>query len=281
MVDFFPRYGIRDHFDSIDLQFYDQLLTFLYSPPHNFSLNNTGKIIQNLKAVLNNAVSEGITTNLKFRIKRFKKPSQKTTHIYLTMEELHKIANVRCETKTLEKVRDVLLILCYTGLRYSDVFKVTSDAVRTVIRDGRKIEIIEILTKKTGKMVSIPMHPVVRELLDKYQFTIPKFSNQKLNQYLKSVAKSAGLLDTVSITTSVAGKPVVVTKPKYQFVCSHIGRRTLITNMYLSQIDPHSIRLVSGHSSASEFERYIKVTLEQNSISLSGHAFFSKINDPL
>jgi integrase len=228
---------------------------------------------------MNSAVSEGICTNLKFKHKNFKKPYQITSHIYLTLEELNTLRITKYSIQKFERVRDVLIVLCFTGLRFSDVYNLSKDSIRVILENGNQVKILEVLTKKTGSLVSIPLHPFVEEILNKYNYDLPKYSNQKFNDYLKDVAKLAGIDKTVSITSSVGGKPVLLTKPKYKFVCSHIGRRTMITNMYLSKIDSHSIRLISGHTSEKEFQKYIKVSLEQNSITLSKHPFF-KANIP-
>jgi hypothetical protein len=122
---FLAKNQIQDDFDSIDLRFYDQFVQFLFSSPYEFSLNNVGKHIQNLKTVLNSAVSDGICTNLKFKHTSFKKLKQKTSHIYLTLQELESIRKTQFDSLRLSNARDLLLILCFTGLRYYDLYKVS------------------------------------------------------------------------------------------------------------------------------------------------------------
>jgi site-specific recombinase XerD len=277
LTEFYESSGLKDHLNEIDLKFYNSFIHYCYSKPRNYSINHVGKQIQNLKAVLNSALSEGIISNLKFKHKDFKKPYQKTSHIYLTLDELEVIRLFKYENEKLSKVRDILIVLCFTGLRFSDVYSLDHDSVRSIRDINNVVKILEVLTKKTGKVVSIPLHPYVENILDKYKYSLPRYSNQKINEYLKYVASEAGLTDIVSITTSIAGKPVMLTKPKYKFVCSHIGRRSFITNMYLNKIDSHAIRMISGHASESEFQKYIKVSLEQNSINLSKHPFFNEM----
>ena len=53
---------------------------------------------------------------------------------------------------------------------------------------------IHLEQSKTGSRVFIPLYPIVRNILEKYDFNLPKvISNKKFNTYLKEVAKKAGL----------------------------------------------------------------------------------------
>lgn len=273
---FFIETGISDEFDSVNLEFYNRYLGFLYSEPRSYSINNAGKHIQNIKAVMNAAVSEGRTQNMNFKHQSFKKPIQVTVQIYLTLDELELIRKTKNLSNKLENARDCLIALCYSGLRFGDLYKINASAIRCLSQGNKNIKVIEVLVQKTGSSVVIPLHPYIEEILNKYDGRLPKFSNTKLNVYIKEVARLAGIDSVVSITTSRAGKPIEIVKPKHELICTHIGRRSMITNMYLSNIDTQSIRMISGHSTEKEFQKYIRVSLEQNSVNLSKHKFFSR-----
>ena len=93
------------------------------------------------------------------------KPKLKTTQakvIFLTDEEVTKI--IECEIpdtkKYLERVRDVLIFCCYTGLRYSDV----ENLRRSDIKENH----IEVTTVKTADSLTIELNKHSRAILEKY-----------------------------------------------------------------------------------------------------------------
>ena len=127
---YFDESNNSDHFDDINMVFYEAWTTYMYSPPRNFSINNVGKHIQNLKSVLNSAVRDKVNKNLSYKEMAFKKVSQQTDNIYLSLKELGAIANQEFEFDYLKRARDILLILCYTGVRFSDLPQVCRDNMR-------------------------------------------------------------------------------------------------------------------------------------------------------
>lgn len=269
---FFDKTGYEDHLDAINMDFYNKLLGYLYAPPINSSLNNAGKIIKHIKTMMNEAVSQGATSNLVFKSRAFKKPAQKVNHIYLSLDEIRKVRKVDLDDPLEIKCRDILLLLCFTGLRFSDLPQVALANIHNLTAGKR---ILKVVTKKTGKMVVIPIHPLVQQILSEYQYVIPSIPNALFNNTIKLVAKAAGLNSTVQLLRSKAGKPTILSYPKYEVISSHIGRRSFITNMHLMHVDSHSIRMISGHQSLKEFENYIKVTLEENAKQLFESRFFS------
>ncbi|KAA6313153.1 Tyrosine recombinase XerC, partial [termite gut metagenome] len=119
------------------------------------------------------------------------KPKLKTTQkkvIFLTWEELNRLRDYPIpETKKyLERVRDVFLFCCFTGLRYSDVFNLR----RSDVKSGH----IEVTTVKTADSLTIELNNHSKTILDKYKDAIfeddkalPVISNQKMNDYLKEL----------------------------------------------------------------------------------------------
>ncbi|KAA6341096.1 Tyrosine recombinase XerC [termite gut metagenome] len=117
------------------------------------------------------------------------KPKLKTTQkkvIFLTWEELNKLREYPIpETKKyLERVRDVFLFCCFTGLRYSDVFNLK----RSDVKAGH----IEVTTVKTADSLIIELNNHSKAILDKYKNipfandkVLPVITNQKMNDYLK------------------------------------------------------------------------------------------------
>ena len=256
-------------FDSINLNFYSSFMKYL-SKDLEMSNNTVGKYIKTLKSFLNEATERGLNENLEFKKRKFKTLKEETDKVYLSNLELEIILNHNFEDKEhLDKVRDLFLIGCYTGLRFSDF---------TQIKKGNIFldkSIIQITTKKTNERVTIPMHRIVKDILIKYNYNLPtSYTNQVMNKYIKEVAKLCKINSPTEITTSKAGIIEKHTLPKYDLISTHTARRSFATNLYLADIPSISIMKITGHKTEKSFLRYIRVTQEQNANKLLNHSFF-------
>lgn len=257
-------------FHSIDLEFYNNYVAFL-SLQHNLAANTVGKHIKTLKTFMNEATDRGYNTNLEYKKRKFKTIREESDSIYLTLDELKKFEKLNLSaSKRLDKVRDLFLIGCYTGLRFSDFTQIKPE---NIIEEK---SIINVRTQKTGERVSIPIHKTVKKILAKYDSRLPKaYSNQTMNDYLKDVASLAGLKETVETTITRAGKVVKTPSKKFELVSTHTARRSFATNLYLADVPSISIMKITGHKSERSFLQYIRVTQEQNADKLINHPFFN------
>ena len=93
-------------------------------------------------------------------------------------------------------------------------------------------------------------------------------SDQKLNEYVKEVAKLAGLDGEVKITHTEKknGKVQRVVRRYKQWECVkvHTARRSFATNMYLRNFPTLMIMRITGHASEKAFLGYIKVSEDEN-----------------
>lgn len=221
---------------------------------------------------MNEAYERDLHTNLDFKKKRFSKPKEETNSVYLNNDELLKIYNCDfSKRKKLDRVRDIFLIGCYTGLRFSDLSQLKSD---NISEDGT----ITVKTQKTGKTVVIPIHTIVRTILAKYNNELPKMlSNQKFNDYIKEVAKAADIDESIFLQTTKGGLSYTETVPKYSLVTSHTARRSFATNAFLAGVPTISIMKITGHKTESAFMKYIKISDKENAIQLKAHKFFNQM----
>jgi site-specific recombinase XerD len=135
---------------------------------------------------------------------------------------------------------------------------------------------IEIQTNKTGELVIIPIHPVVRNVLNKYNNNLLKCPcNQIFNIVLKDVCRMAGITEKIIITKTIAGIKQSKVYEKYQLISCHTGRRTMVSNAILEGVSTSSIMLVSGHKNLKVFQRYVQITKQQNADALANHSFFN------
>jgi len=239
-------------FKDIDLDFYHDFILYLQSL--NKAKNTIGKKIQTLKIFLNAATDANVNTNMSYKSHRFTVISEESDNIYLNEEELKTMYELDLtKNKRLERVRDLFIVGCWTGLRYGDWHKVNSKS----IDDG----FIEIRQSKTSNPVIIPVHTNVLNILDKYDGVLPSMiSDQKLRDYLKEVAEMAGITEEVEKTITKGGITRTTKYKKWQRVGTHTARRSFATNMYKRGIPTITIMAITGHKTETSFLKYIKVT---------------------
>lgn len=255
-------------FEDINHYFYNDFINYLRE--RNYAENTIGSHIKRLKIFMNEAFENKLTTNLDFKSVRFKKPHENSEKIYLNLDEIKKLYELDLSSnKRLDNVRDLFLIGCYTGLRFSDLSKITTDNFI-----NKKTQ-LKVKTEKTGEVVVIPLHNVVKDIVHKHNNSIPKvISNQKMNEYLKEVALLAELKDKVSIPITKGGIKQINVYEKWELVTVHTARRSFATNMYLLDIPTISIMKITGHKTERAFMQYIKITQEENANKLLNHPFF-------
>lgn len=263
--------GKRLQFENVDLDFYLSFVEYLTNK--GYSPNTVGARIKDLKMFMNEAYERNLHTNMDFKKKRFSKPKEETYSVYLNSDELKKI--YKCDLSDeprLDRVRDLFLIGCCTGLRFSDLSLLSSDNIDNVE------SVITIKTVKTGRTVVIPLHAIVRQILQKYDNELPRVpSNQKFNDYIKEIAKKAEINEPILLQRTKGTLTYAETKPCLDLVTSHTARRSFATNAYLAGLPPISIMKITGHKTESSFMKYIKISEKENAIQLKGHEFFNQI----
>ena len=157
----------------------------------------------------------------------------------------------------LENARDWLIISCYTGQRISDFLRFTKEMIR--IEDGKSL--LEFTQKKTGKVMTVPLHKKVLEILKKRNGEFPRsISDQRYNDYIKVVCKEAKLNEKIQgglqMKTDNGVRKVSGKYHKWELVTSHIGRRSFATNFY-GKIPTTYLIYITGHSSEAMFLNYI------------------------
>lgn len=257
-------------FSEINKQFYDDFVVYLQNPiqkiengelvfdksdkpvliKKSFTQNSVGKHVKILKVMLNDAPKDLIAES---DYRSFHVFTEDIDNVYLNEIELTQLKNFDfSKTLYLERVRDWFLLLAWTGCRFSDLEKIS----KTDIRENT----ITFRQQKTGNKITIPLHPVVLEILQKYKYSMPEpITNQKFNEYIKEVAEKAGIIQMESFTRTSAGKLTTERLPKCDLVTSHTGRRSFATNMYKLGIPSLTIMSITGHKTEKSFLKYIKV----------------------
>ncbi|MFI3259641.1 MAG: site-specific integrase [Rikenellaceae bacterium] len=239
-------------FEEIDQTFYNKWIDFMQS--QNLKSNTIGREVARLKLFLNESPKE---LRQKADYGKYAVFSEEVDNVYLNREELAQIKDIDLSGNAcLDRVRDWFLLLAWTGCRYSDLDKINHSSVK----DG----FITFRQQKTNTKVTIPLHSVVEGILAKYGDSMPKpISNQRFNEFLKEVVRLAGIDNVECVTSTVGGVKETRSAEKYRLVCSHTGRRSFATNMYLAGVPTLTIMSVTGHKTERSFYKYIKVTQEE------------------
>lgn len=274
----------RLSFNDITLDFHNSFAGWFYSK--GYTDNYFGSVIRILRCVYDEAREiDGLHEGHAVRAKNFTAPRREVENIYLTIEELMRLHSLKIDrdlvagfypelpankaaprARAYSQARDFFLIGAFTGLRFSDVANLTPQNITD--------DIIRVRTIKTGQLVVIPVHPVVREIINSgYDFNC-KMYDQKVNSYIKEVARMAGIDNEVTINKDKGGRNVKLTVPKCELISTHTARRSFATNAYKSGIPTISIMKITGHTSEATFLKYIKISKEENASLLTNHPFF-------
>ena len=219
-----------------------------------------GKQLSFLKWFLRWAFKKGVHQNNAYDSYKPKLKSTQKKIIFLTWDELNRLreSKIPSNKQALERVRDVFLFQCFTGLRYSDVFNLR--------RSDIKGDHIEVTTVKTSDSLIIELNNHSKAILDKYKDVVfeddkvlPVITNQKMNDYLKELAELAGIDEPVRQTYYRGNERIDEVTPKYALLGTHAGRRTFICNALALGIPPQVVMKWTGHSDYKAMKPYIDI----------------------
>ena len=219
-----------------------------------------GKQLSFLKWFLRWAFKKGVHQNNAYDSYKPKLKSTQKKIIFLTWDELNRLREFKIpfNKQALERVRDVFLFQCFTGLRYSDVFNLR--------RSDIKGDHIEVTTVKTSDSLIIELNNHSKAILDKYKDVpfendkvLPVITNQKMNDYLKELAEMAGIDEPVRQTYYKGNERIDEVTPKYALLGTHAGRRTFICNALALGIPPQVVMKWTGHSDYKAMKPYIDI----------------------
>lgn len=203
-------------------------------------------------------VSKGLLTNLSFSAYRPHLKRSSRCVVFLTWPELMTVYKHQFtpEEQHLARVRDVFCFCCFTSLRYSDA--------RALKKADIYDDALHITTQKTNDRLTIELNDYSRTILQSYaaetgERALPVISNQKMNDYLKEVGRLCGLNEMLTDVTYTGGIKTTTTKPKWQMLGTHCGRRTFICNALMMGIAPNVVMKWTGHSDYNSMKPYIDI----------------------
>ena len=204
--------------------------------------NNTAiHFMHKFSTVYKMAWDYGWVTGNPFHMLNLRK--DRTERAYLTIDELERLANREFTSERLERMRDIFLFCCYTGLSYIDVKTLTTDNL--VRKNDGKLWIVTKRTK-TEVPVNVPLLEIPLRLIKKYEplrkgnLVFPVYSNQKSNDYLKEIAALCDI---------------------HKDVTFHVARHTFATTVTLENGVPiESVSKMLGHTNVQTTQIYARIT---------------------
>jgi site-specific recombinase XerD len=228
--------------DKLNYRFLNDYKVYLESKCAN-SPNTVDRDIKRLKAVIHFALKLEILKEDPFiKYKSFTVPTHRSS---LNMDEITKIEELESSNNTVTLIKDAFLFMCYTGLSYSDLRKLTSNDIHTSIGGKR---VIKINRHKTDELCMVPLMNKAEAIIDKYKEyptviltgnIIPTLSNQKMNQYLKLIMELTSINKTITC---------------------HVARHSFATNSLEHSIPIETVSKMLGHSNIKTTQIYAKIT---------------------
>jgi integrase len=271
LLEFSKDSGRALDFEDIDLEFHAAFKKYMTNL--GYSETYFSNQIKFIRLFMNEATEQGYNKQLVFKSRKFASPMPSSTKIYLTEAEITQIQQLNtADNLLLTVVRDLFIIGCRTGLRYSDLIRLSPSNFN---EEGR---ILRINTQKTNELVYIPLSPDVMQICQKYHYSLPRIGNGIFNLNIKRIACLAGIEDVVEIVTKRGISKKREHVKKYKLVSSHTARRSFATNAYLANIPSIAIMRITGHRTERAFMSYIRISSENNAKQLLRHPHFLKDN---
>lgn len=249
-------------FDDFDRSFFIGFTNYLYgyrfgrSQVKHYTQNtvvNTLKVIKNL---LHRAYDNEVTSNDYFKRVQTSLPSDVSEPVYLSEDEIRRLADAEVHTDSEREVRDTFVIACYTALRFSDLQRLNE----AEFSDGA----LSMYQTKTKEKVTIPILKEIAPLIGRYREQgFPVLNKSKANGIIKQLAQRCHIDETISYREFRGGTTSLLTAPKYSLISFHTARRSCITNLYKRGYPVNYIMTLSGHHSIQAFQRYMRATSKE------------------
>ena len=195
--------------------------------------STSGGMMTRLKTVIKFAISNGKLQKDPFADVRINKGEKEVE--FLTESEISVIRMKKMHTERLEKVRDLFLFQCFTGLAYVDLAELRKE-------DYQKNDLGQVYIRKkrskTGVVFTTVLFEDAIKIAEKYDYELPVLSNQKYNTYLKEIQDICG-----------------ITKPLH----THIGRHTFCTYMLNKGVSMDVVAKMAGHTTTKQTKHYAKL----------------------
>jgi len=268
LIDFEVRLGKKIYTNDVTSEFYQEFMEEMRSRLQR--TNSVWSMAKVFKATLNE-----ISRKFKFEVfnptievpKRYRPQSTDIDTIYLTFAHIQKLLKYQPFTEKMKNTRMILLTLFFTGCRESDVYKIVPH--KEFNDAGDHFYYCQYISEKTNTPIVVPiLKPLLKIFQDNNFEPCSKISQQKFNVNVKELIEDCGLNEEITLTyIDSNGQKQFETKKFYQYVTSHIGRRSFVTNL-INHIPITTLNKITGHTSRNnkQIESYNKISLLDNAV---------------
>ncbi|SHK64419.1 Site-specific recombinase XerD [Maribacter aquivivus] len=237
-------------YSNINKDFYNKFIQYCVEKKEH-SANTLSRNIGLFKTFMYWSLDNKYTYNQDFKqfqnIKRFA-----TDEIALTKSQIVEIYSFNLgRNKKLIKIRDLFVFGVSTGMRFSNYSKVRKRDV-----SNGHINVIDV--KDKTKSLRIPLNSYSKQILEKYDYNLPQYSNQKFNDYLKELFIKLGYNEMIKKSMKVGNEIIETESPMHDRISSHTARRSFITIMKNEGIPDKIIMSYTGHKSLEVFNNYYR-----------------------
>jgi integrase len=225
-------------FTRLTYEYIDGFCPFLQTA-HRCNNNGAMEVLRVMKIFMRYCERNEWIEKNPFKFYKMRLDKRDITH--LTLPEVDTIYNKELPVERLDKIRDIFIFCCYTGLAFTDVDSLLREHL--IPDEDGKLWIYKP-RQKTSIVSKIPLLPRPLKILRKWEKDnevklsgrlLPVPSNQKMNAYLKEIAIICGI--NKNLTT-------------------HLARRTLATNSMEFGMPIDVTAQILGHSSTDMTRRY-------------------------
>lgn len=188
-----------------------------------------------LKAMINDAIVEGLmSSNPYVQLSGEIDRGESKNLEYLTVEEVERLQSFTFHADYLARARDLFIFSCYTGLAYADLMAFSKDKVT---KEGKNY-VLQQKRVKSGVPYTIVLLRPAMDIVKRYDWNLPKMSNQDYNKFLKQVAAAVGIKKRMH---------------------SHLARHTFGTLMLHYNVPIPQLQHMMGHTKITQTTLYAKV----------------------
>ncbi len=254
LFEFQNYYKLKISLGNFNEKIYNKFLKYSVEIKDH-SANTVHRDVGLLKTFLYWALNKKYTFNNEFI--NFKKPPKfQTDEIALNMEQVTKIyEHDFSQNKRLERVRDLFVVGCTTGMRFGNYSRISKNDIQDDF-----IRVTDLKSK--SKKLAIPLNSISKEILEKYDYDLPKITNQKMNKYIKEVFQELEFDDEIKKTMKYGDELVENSTEFWKRISSHTARRSFITIMKNKRVPDKVIMSYTGHTSLEVFNAYYRPSEE-------------------
>jgi len=231
---------IKTTFDRLEhnTKFFQEFADYLLK---QVAQNTAWSYFSKIKAVINNAIRERII--LHSPVKYIKISYQEVEKVYLTIEELNKLAKAEC---SYPQIKLAFLFSCYTGLRLSDIEKLRWKDVK---KDPGGNLTLHFRQKKTGGMEYFPLNETAVKIINE------TIDSPKIIPHPEIKIFASFYISKVELTLKSWVKKASINK----HVTFHCGRHTFAVNSLASGVDIFTVSKLLGHRDLKTTLVYAKI----------------------